>query len=234
MDENGVGWSPYLRVRVWLNITRPLIWGNLISVDDSPTWIPLKYKRLSNFYFRCGIIKHSPIDCAKGLGSNKIHDYDLGKYGVWMRASPAKILWKAQAQKSYSMSSSFDKQKTFKEEAMLATNSRGENLENFESRKYLILEEDILAANCFETTLDLMTISQSRTLNFLCKAHCQMTIRMSNLWCQRFCWLKINLLQIRILLMNVQIILYNWKNEAYPLRLLFPRLAGDQENFSSK
>lgn len=38
---------------------------------------------------------------------------------------------------------------------MLATNSRGQNLENLESGKNLILEEDILAANCFENDIRL-------------------------------------------------------------------------------
>lgn len=49
MDENGMGWSPYLRVKAWLNITKPLIWENLIFVDDSPYLDPFKIQKAFKF-----------------------------------------------------------------------------------------------------------------------------------------------------------------------------------------
>lgn len=91
VDEDGVGWDPFLRVRAWLDITRLLLRDNLMSIDDAPSWIMFKYERLSNYCFKCGVIEHAKSGCPKGASSNKIHDSTVGQYGAWLRAFPAKI-----------------------------------------------------------------------------------------------------------------------------------------------
>lgn len=92
VDEDVVGWGPFLRVWVWIDISKPLLRGNLISIEDSPHWIPFKYKRLPKFCFRCGSIRHAKSGCIKGPNVNKLHDAELPQYGAWLRASPTKIL----------------------------------------------------------------------------------------------------------------------------------------------
>lgn len=56
VDEDGIGWGPFLQVRVWIDITKPLLKGNIILIDNSPCWVPFKYERLPNFCFKCVII----------------------------------------------------------------------------------------------------------------------------------------------------------------------------------
>lgn len=143
-----------------------VIWGNLISVDDSPTWIPFKYERLLNFCFKCGIIKHALSGCEKRIRLNDIHDPASDQYGAWLWASSAKILWKSQAQKSHSRSSSFEKHKSYDEEETLANNARGEDLENFESRNQFIIEEELLAPNCFDNHIKLTGIPPPKDTAF--------------------------------------------------------------------
>lgn len=47
-----------------------------------------------------------------------MHDNEVAQYEAWLRASPSKISWKTQGQKSNLGSSSFNKQNTTEEEAL--------------------------------------------------------------------------------------------------------------------
>lgn len=58
------------------------------------------------------------MGCSKGNNQHKMHDSDVMQYGVWLQASPSKILWKTQGPKNNSGFSSFDKQHTIEEEAL--------------------------------------------------------------------------------------------------------------------
>lgn len=89
-----------------------------------------KYERLLNFCFKCGTIKHAKSRCTKGPSPNKLQDNEMAKYGPWLWASPAKITWKTQIQKSNSSSSSFDNQKTIEEEVHPANLDHMENIHN--------------------------------------------------------------------------------------------------------
>lgn len=44
VDRDGVGCGPYLRVRVWVDSTKPLIRSNLINSFEQPLWIAFKYE----------------------------------------------------------------------------------------------------------------------------------------------------------------------------------------------
>lgn len=111
VDSDGLGWGPFLRIKVWVDITKPLIQGSLISNQGNPLWIAFKYKRLPNFYFKCGVIKHSILGCNKSPLSNKMHNMDQTQYGIWLRAPLTKTGRKGSNisldKRSYSGSSSF-------------------------------------------------------------------------------------------------------------------------------
>lgn len=47
----GVGWGKYLRVRVSMDISKPLAQGRLIRIEGKQRWIEFKYDRLPLFYF---------------------------------------------------------------------------------------------------------------------------------------------------------------------------------------
>lgn len=104
--------------------------NQLVSpLDMKSSLIFASYARLSSML---------SLGVPKVLGSNKIHDSKFGQYGAWLRASPKKIPWKTQTQNNHLGSSSFGKQKDLEVEETLATNSRGENLEKFESKRIFL------------------------------------------------------------------------------------------------
>lgn len=36
VDKDGLGWGPFLKVRVWVNITKPLPRGTLLKQEGTP------------------------------------------------------------------------------------------------------------------------------------------------------------------------------------------------------
>ena len=85
--ESEGGKGNYLRVRVRIDITKPLhrvrkVWskGSVIGCEN------LKYKRLPNFCYWCGLVSHDARDCEcwiRSKGSLKKSDQN---FGDWMRA----------------------------------------------------------------------------------------------------------------------------------------------------
>lgn len=58
-------WKPYVRVRVSLNVEKPLKRRMKIKREgDNWSWLNFKYERLGTFCFVCGIIGHSERDCS--------------------------------------------------------------------------------------------------------------------------------------------------------------------------
>lgn len=84
VDDNGIGWGPYYRVRVQLDIIKPLLRGSLVNIEGNKTWLTFKYERLPNFYFKCGIIKHRESVCLKASLAVTLHDRDQNQYGAWV------------------------------------------------------------------------------------------------------------------------------------------------------
>lgn len=94
-DEDGVGWGPYLRVKVGVDITKPFMHGMLINVLGSKCWISFKYERLSNLCFNCGTIKHSASGCDQSNVGKSLHSGSQIQYGVWLRALSQKPVSKS-------------------------------------------------------------------------------------------------------------------------------------------
>lgn len=57
-NENGVGWGAFLRVRILLDITKPLVRGRLLKVQGRSVWIAFQYEKIPKFCFQCGVIRH--------------------------------------------------------------------------------------------------------------------------------------------------------------------------------
>jgi hypothetical protein len=58
-DSRGIGWGEYLRVKILLDITKPLPRGRKINIEGKSSWIRFQYERLPKFCFQCGAIAHS-------------------------------------------------------------------------------------------------------------------------------------------------------------------------------
>ncbi|XWS77205.1 hypothetical protein CRYUN_Cryun01aG0241600 [Craigia yunnanensis] len=87
-SENQLAWGKWLRVRVNINVHRPLKRGKLISLDEGKkllTWF--KYERLPDFCYICGIIDHQELDCKVAISIQKDHKKLHWEFGPWLRAN---------------------------------------------------------------------------------------------------------------------------------------------------
>lgn len=95
VDLEGAGSGPYLRVKVGIDITKPLMRGILLNFQGNKVWISFKYERLENFCFQCGLIKHDVNGCLKEPISRSTHSRDNTQYGVWLHAPSSKQVMSA-------------------------------------------------------------------------------------------------------------------------------------------
>lgn len=86
VDSDGIRWDTSARVRVLLDVTKPLRRVQKIALKTgAAAMIELKYERLPTFCYVCGLIGHIERDCLKGSEEDK----ETGKqWGSWLRASP--------------------------------------------------------------------------------------------------------------------------------------------------
>uniref|UniRef100_A0ACD5U8J1 Uncharacterized protein n=1 Tax=Avena sativa TaxID=4498 RepID=A0ACD5U8J1_AVESA len=64
--ENGLAMGQYLRVKVKLVISKPLMRGTMVEVGEGGKvkWCPFEYEFLPDFCFICGIIGHTDRECS--------------------------------------------------------------------------------------------------------------------------------------------------------------------------
>ncbi|KAF5462865.1 hypothetical protein F2P56_018835 [Juglans regia] len=88
VDEKGRAWRGVLRVKVLLDLSKPLTRGCVINVGDSRSWIPFKYKRLPPFCYHCGIILHTQLSCTRRVSDGSTYATSQLQYGPWLKADP--------------------------------------------------------------------------------------------------------------------------------------------------
>jgi len=86
--SNGkVGWGEFLRVKIVLDLTKPLARRRLLHIPNRSIWIPFKYEKLPRFYFKCGVVKHGQLGCNK-VGSRRPNGGEEEyPYGNWLKVS---------------------------------------------------------------------------------------------------------------------------------------------------
>ncbi|KAI7981836.1 Uncharacterized protein LOK49_Contig11G00008 [Camellia lanceoleosa] len=85
--EGGVAWGKSLRIRVAINIHKPLRRGMKITLGQKdPVWLSFKYERLPNFCFACGILGHNQRECDLKLIGQHAPGGSEVQYGSWLRA----------------------------------------------------------------------------------------------------------------------------------------------------
>ncbi|KAF5468801.1 hypothetical protein F2P56_012921 [Juglans regia] len=87
VDGEGSGWGKFIRIRVNLDITKPLPRGRTIKMDGTQRWIEFKYERLPIFCFQCGILKHPDRICAVTRARTHTKIIQKAQYGQWLRAT---------------------------------------------------------------------------------------------------------------------------------------------------
>jgi hypothetical protein len=82
--EKGLAVRRYLRVKVRMMITEPIMRGTMVEVDEKGTmrWCPFEFEYLPDFCFICGIIGHVDKECTKSLGRGEEAQY--GKWFKWL------------------------------------------------------------------------------------------------------------------------------------------------------
>lgn len=89
MDDDSKASGAFLRVRVAIEIDKPLRRGVLLGMSKSedPKWFAVQYERLPFYCYDCGIMGHSEIECSSPVPRN-----DEGRlpYDVQLRAPEEK------------------------------------------------------------------------------------------------------------------------------------------------
>jgi hypothetical protein len=78
-DAEGIGWGEFLRVKIRLDLTKPLPRGRKINIQGNSIWIRFQYERLPRFCFHCGVIIHGKDGCLKK--SDFRHQEAVAQYG---------------------------------------------------------------------------------------------------------------------------------------------------------
>ncbi|CAI9778772.1 unnamed protein product [Fraxinus pennsylvanica] len=86
-DSSGVCMGEFLRVKVLINISKPISRGRFLNIGGIKHWIPFKYERLPKFCYHCGLIKHPVGRCEKKEEGLAIGNGFDQQYGAWLRAS---------------------------------------------------------------------------------------------------------------------------------------------------
>jgi hypothetical protein len=86
VDEEGVGWGEFLRVRIVLDLTKPLSRGRRLKLRDRSIWITFKYEKIPRFCFNCGVIQHGSRGCVRPGGVRIGGEGRESQFGRWLRA----------------------------------------------------------------------------------------------------------------------------------------------------
>jgi hypothetical protein len=86
--EDGITWGDFLRVKVRIDITKPLLRRKKLKLGkDDPIWVTLKYKKLPTYCYQCGILGHSERECREGVHKGQQCRRSDAAYGPWLRAT---------------------------------------------------------------------------------------------------------------------------------------------------
>jgi hypothetical protein len=83
---NGVGWGRCLRIRVVIDLSKPLERGRALTLEGKSHWVTCRYEKLPMFCFKCGSVIHGEKGCPIPR-STRLSGKEEGKaWGVWIQA----------------------------------------------------------------------------------------------------------------------------------------------------
>uniref|UniRef100_A0A7N2R350 CCHC-type domain-containing protein n=1 Tax=Quercus lobata TaxID=97700 RepID=A0A7N2R350_QUELO len=84
--RSGLAWGPFLRMRMDIDISKPLMRGKMVHIEDMEDgWFHFKYERLPIFCYRCRILGHQERECPSTRRGCISADEDDLQYGPWLR-----------------------------------------------------------------------------------------------------------------------------------------------------
>ena len=92
-DLSGNGWKRFVRVRVEIEVGKPLGTGFPLHREKLPAiWIPFKIEKLGNFCYGCGRLGHEIKACPNDeIQSLRKEGVTFGVYGNWLRAETSEF-----------------------------------------------------------------------------------------------------------------------------------------------
>ena len=93
MQRGEMAFGRYLRVRVLINISKPLKRGSKITAICGENILAIfKYERLPDFCYICSQLDHQKLECDEVMKIRKIGGKVKRKYGPWMRTASSDFL----------------------------------------------------------------------------------------------------------------------------------------------
>uniref|UniRef100_A0A803L9H9 Zinc knuckle CX2CX4HX4C domain-containing protein n=1 Tax=Chenopodium quinoa TaxID=63459 RepID=A0A803L9H9_CHEQI len=92
-DSDPLGWSEFMRIKILLDVNKKLRRGIFLAnrtSDSGMKWVDIKYERLGDFCFFCGMLDHTDKECMLKESSEEQENVVVYQYGAWLRASPLK------------------------------------------------------------------------------------------------------------------------------------------------
>jgi hypothetical protein len=83
---DGMGWGSYLRLRVNIDLTKPLDRGRALNLAGKTSWVEFKYEKLPLFCFRCGRVVHGSRGCPIPSKTRLNAAEEPKAWGPWLRA----------------------------------------------------------------------------------------------------------------------------------------------------
>ena len=85
VGDKGLNLGCYLRIRVTMDISQPLIWGRLVRMGGSDSrWVEFKYECLPVFCYLCGKLDHDEKDCIEWICKVDLINSEDKQYGPWL------------------------------------------------------------------------------------------------------------------------------------------------------
>jgi hypothetical protein len=87
VDDDDPGWGEYVRVKIKVDLKKPLARGRMLHLPDKSVWVAFKYEKLPRLCYKCGIILHGLQGCSEegSFSSNSSSAHD--SYGPWLRVT---------------------------------------------------------------------------------------------------------------------------------------------------
>ena len=88
-DDNESEGDGFIRIRVTIDVSKPLCQGRVISLDSGKElWVPFKYERLPNMCYWCGCLTHDDKDCEQWVESEGSLSNESKQFRPWIRTPP--------------------------------------------------------------------------------------------------------------------------------------------------
>jgi hypothetical protein len=84
-EKDGIGWGEYLRVKVVVDLFKPLARGRMLKLQGKSNWIAFQYQSLPKFYFHYGVIAHRQTSCP--MRTMIQYPKNPVEFGPWLQTS---------------------------------------------------------------------------------------------------------------------------------------------------